>query len=151
MENETVPPGCCVPDLIKAAETEIASLHDLIDSCGPGETEAVADYRERIERYGTAVRRAVANLPDRIWTLTIDHGHGTDTRAFRTEAGALAALAAWARQWWERESDWLGPDSPHFMPLKDFEALSDGEAVSHYFAAMDSRESYSVDTCELGD
>ena len=141
MENEAVTPGCYVPDLIEAANGEIASLHDLIDSCGPEETEALAGYRERIERYETAVRHAAADRPERVWTLTIDLKHGTDTRAFRTEAGALAALAAWARQWWGHESDRFGPDSPHFIPLANFEALSDAEAVSRYFAAVNGRES----------
>ena len=78
-----------IADLIEAANGEIAGLHDLIDSCGPEETGALAGYREWIERYETAVSHAAANRPERVWTLQIDRKHGTDTRAFRTEAGAL--------------------------------------------------------------
>jgi hypothetical protein len=65
---------------------------------------------------------------DQVWTLTIDHRHGTDTRVFRTEAAARTALAAFAREWWPRER---GEDARYSDA--NFAALDDAEAIDEYF------------------
>ena len=81
-----------------------------------------------------------------IYTLTIDHKHGSDVRVFRSEEGALDALAAWARDWWPKE---CAPYAEDEGAQAMFDALDDGEAIKTYFEAMNGRESYSLDSTIL--
>jgi hypothetical protein len=80
--------------------------------------------------------------------LTIDHKHGTDIRAFRSDEALDAALAAWVRQWWPTEvGRW--PDQANGMTQAQFDALPDHEAIRVYFDAVDGNESYSTDFIEV--
>lgn len=84
-------------------------------------------------------------LTTTVYTLAIENKHGTTVRVFRSEEGASAALAAWARQWWPKEGAWLDGA----IDAEAFNALPDGEAISMYFHAVDSHEWYSLDSATL--
>ena len=86
-----------------------------------------------------------------VYVMTIEHKHGSDSRVFRSEESALAALAAWAREWWPDESARFGPGHEYHMDPAAFAELPDGAALAHYFDAMDGYESYDLQTCELED
>ena len=76
---------------------------------------------------------------DEVWTLTIDHRHGTDVRVFRSEAAARTALAAFARQWWPGER---GEDARYSDA--NFAALDDAEAIDEYFREVGD-ECFAID------
>jgi hypothetical protein len=83
-----------------------------------------------------------------VYTLTIDHKHGTDTRVFRSEQSALDALAEWARQWWPVEVDrWKLSE----LTQEQFNVLSAGEQIAAYFDKVSDREFYSLDQATLED
>ena len=84
-----------------------------------------------------------------LYTLTIDHKHGTDTRVFRTEEGAHAALASWAREWWPVEVGRWRDEDDNCPTQEQFDALPDNEAISEYFERVN--ESYSLDSATLED
>jgi len=81
-----------------------------------------------------------------VYTMTIDHKHGTDTRVFRTQEAAHEALARWAREWWIVEQ---GSSSNARMTLEEFNALPDAEAIEVYFNFMADRECYCLDSAIL--
>ena len=81
-----------------------------------------------------------------VYTLAIDHKHGTTVRAFRSEEGAKDALAQWAREWWPKEAGWR--DDARYTQA-EFDALPDGEAITEYFAAVQSDEWFTLDDTPL--
>lgn len=83
-----------------------------------------------------------------VFTLTIEHRHGTTVRVFRSEEGARDALAAWAREWWPKEVGWR--DEVRYTQA-EFDALPDGEAITEYFAAVESDEWFTLDDTPLED
>ena len=105
--------------------------------------------------FGDVVMRARAALKEAetrpmVYTLTIDHKHGTDVRVFQSERGALDALAAWVREWWPTEvARWK--DQAEGMTQEAFDALPDEEAISEYFERMNGFESYSLNSATLED
>ena len=85
-----------------------------------------------------------------VYTLTIDHKHGTATRVFRSEQGSLDALAVWVRMWWPTEvARWS--EKSDCITQKEFDALPDGKAIAEYFERMCGHESYSLDSATLED
>lgn len=61
----------------------------------------------------------------RVYVLEISHRHGTDHDVYRTEEGALRALAAYVRSYWSEVEQAAGP----------LEGLTDEEAIDAYFEA----------------
>lgn len=107
-----------------------AGHHDFSDDasechvCGFAEAEASAP---------------AANLPAFVYILTIDHRHGTNTSAHRTNEGATADLAAFCRQYAEDDAFILNADK-----------MTDDEIIEAYFAVMNERdEFYTVERVEL--
>lgn len=75
----------------------------------------------------------------KIWTLTISHRHGRDTSAHLTAEEANAALADYAREWWEHERISSAGDPP---------PNDDAEAVACYFERMGD-ETADIDESDL--
>lgn len=76
----------------------------------------------------------------RIYTLTINHKHGTDTVSFTKKRLLDKYLYAYVKNWWESEI-------PHKTMPKDKE-----EAIKQYFEHVGDRsmsEYYSVDEGEI--
>ena len=64
-----------------------------------------------------------------VWTLHIHHEYGDDVTVYADEADAQAALDAYVRDWWERETC-LDLDQ---MPTDP------NEAAQQYFEAAEGR------------
>lgn len=75
----------------------------------------------------------------KVFVLTIDHKHGSDTTLHLTRADADAALAAYCDYWWDQELD--GVERPH----------SDADAVIVYFEKMSDREGAEITESKLGE
>lgn len=81
-----------------------------------------------------------------IYTATIDHQHGINHYASKTEAGLTRQLANFCREYWKDAFPNEADD-----PSCQGKDLSDPEIVTAYFGAMDS-EFYSLGgAIELGD
>lgn len=82
-----------------------------------------------------------------VWTLTIEHRHGTETRVFRTEEAAHAGLMAYVREWWTVDLGW-SDRAP--LTREAFNALSDAEQIIEYFERGPGyEESYCLDTATI--
>jgi len=79
-------------------------------------------------------------MDNTIYLLMIDHRHGANTSAHKTQEGALTALASYVAQEWEGE-----------MPAGEAMPESEGEAIANYFHHMEGRESYDIEETELVD
>jgi len=64
---------------------------------------------------------------DQVWTLVIDSGSGTRVRVFWTEERAKDYLAAYVRDRWAAVGD------HDRYTQAEFDAVSDGDAISEYF------------------
>jgi len=73
-----------------------------------------------------------------VWVLVIEHKHGANHYAHRTEAGARATLAEYVAEWWD---DWNGLDERPEDPE---------EAIKLYFEAQES-EWYTMEEVVLGE
>lgn len=96
-----------------------------------------------------AIKRLEAKAhacPQTVYTLAVDHHHGTTIRVFQSEQTALDGLARWVREWWPIECKAWPQEWP--TPV-EFDALSDGDAIRLYFDRMGERESYSLDSADL--
>jgi hypothetical protein len=86
--------------------------------------------------------RIQASTPDgqgatRVFTLTIEHRHGTDVTVHRTREAARAALHAYVVDWWEKEG--VGGEMPSDLD----------EAITAYFDQVDG-EYHSIGETYLG-
>lgn len=73
-----------------------------------------------------------------VYVLAYENKYGGDVSVYATAEGAVAGAAEIARRFWRAEGV---PGTP--------EGLSDADAVSVYFDAMDGREYYSVTAAEV--
>lgn len=73
-----------------------------------------------------------------VFTLTIDHRHGTDVYVNATEEGRLGALYGYACAWWADAR--RGDDTLPAAPPEDAD-----DAIDLYFDALGGEESYSLD------
>lgn len=76
-----------------------------------------------------------------ICVLSIDHKHGTDVKAYASEASAMADLRAYVDRWWDHEFgvDIVKPDDPDERVRIYFEEMQEGRHP----------ESYRLEACEL--
>lgn len=72
-----------------------------------------------------------------VWVLVIEHKHGFNHYAHRTEAGAMKTLAEYVAEWWSEVSTDPMPDDP-------------AEAVKIYFEDHQS-EWYTLEEVNLAD
>jgi hypothetical protein len=69
-----------------------------------------------------------------VWILTIEHKHGTDVYAHKTEAGAKGALLDYVQEWWSIEvGDEPIPENPDAAIERYFE-----EACNEFYSIQDS-------------
>lgn len=125
----------------------------MIDETGYPKTPGLAQTAATVIRAYEAAAATQARMslspeaaPLLVYTLAIDHKHGTTVRVFRSEEGARDALAAWAREWWPKEAGWR--DDARYTQA-EFDALPDGEAIGEYFAAVGSDEWFTLDDTPL--
>ena len=71
----------------------------------------------------------------KVWVITVEHRHGSDTWVRKSENGAISSLAAYVSEWWSEtgQSD---------MPTDA------AEAIEKYFALV-SDEFYSLEQFEV--
>lgn len=80
-------------------------------------------------------------MSERIFVATYNHEYGMDTRAFRTEAAAIAWRDELGKSWWDTEF----PDDE--MPSENVgKAYFDRMWDHHSFC-----ESFIIDLCEIED
>lgn len=104
--------------------------------------ETVIDVIDRVktddrsldtDEYAGMIFDAIDNAPaGRVWVLVIEHRHGTDLTAHRTEERARQWLGEWVEQWWHEVADKVG----------DLPATAT-DAIGVYFEARDD-EFYSL-------
>jgi hypothetical protein len=74
----------------------------------------------------------------KVWVVTIDHKHGTDSEVHASKASAEAALWGYCDEWWENEF--------HGVPRP-----SDDKLVEAYWNRMSERgeEWHTLEECEI--
>jgi hypothetical protein len=79
-------------------------------------------------------------MRETIYILTINHRHGSNISAHKSQEGALNALAQYVAQEWEQE-----------MPEGRSIPENEGDAIESYFSRMEDQESFGIEETELAD